>query len=252
LTPKREEVCAWTMTIDAASSATVENWRSCLDQDELAQADRFRFGKDRTAYIAAHWLVRNALAIAGGLPPACWRFVRGQYGKPKVDPALDRPGLQFNLSHSQGLVACAVTVGTAIGIDVEMTSRRVGLEIVERYFSPAEVAVFRATPPKQQRQMFFRLWTLKEAFVKATGEGLRRPMDSFSFSLDPISIAFHPHDPFEANKWTFFERRPTMNHALAIAIRRPPSPPVSLSVFEVVASGSGECRLSAHCTLDVG
>lgn len=249
MTPEREEVCAWTMKIEAAPKATVANWRSCLDRDELAHADRFRFDEDRTAYVAAHWLMRNALAIVGGLPPACWRFVKGRYGKPKVDPRLDRPELQFNLSHSQGLVACVAAVGTAVGIDVETTSRQVGLEIVERYFSPAEVAILHATPRSQQRQTFFRLWTLKEALIKATGEGLWRPIDSFSFSLDPITVAFRPDDPFETNRWAFFERRPTMNHALAIAIRQPPSPSMRLSIFEVVTSKTGECASFAGCAL---
>ncbi len=227
--PKAGEILVWTMQIDAAPAATVTNWRACLDDAERARADRFHFEADRITYTAAHWLLRNALAATGGLPPARWRFAREDNGKPQIDPALDRPGLQFNLSHTRGLVACAVTRDAVIGIDVEtISAERSGREIAERFFSPAECAALHAAPLVKQCQMFFRLWTLKEAFIKATGEGLRRPLDSFSFSLDPVAIAFHPGDPTEAGGWMFAEFSPTPNHALAIASRQPSTTPVRL------------------------
>jgi 4'-phosphopantetheinyl transferase len=216
----RGEVVVWTMEVDAPPPTTMAGWRSCLGAAELDQADRFHFEVDRIAYTAAHWLVRHALAATGGLPPAHWRFVNEDKGKPQIDPVLDRPRLQFSLSHSGGLVACAVTTDSAIGIDVEATSpHRAGLDVAKHHFAPDEVAFLRAAPPNDQREIFIRFWTLKEAFIKATGEGLSRPLDSFSFSLDPTSVTFHPDDPAEAASWTFAERRPTANHALAIAVR---------------------------------
>jgi 4'-phosphopantetheinyl transferase len=234
------EILVWLMEVDAPSPATVASWRSCLDAAERAQADRFYFNQDRFTYAAAHWLVRNALAAAGGLPPACWRFVREKHGKPQVDPALGQPELRFNLSHSRELVACAVGIGVTIGIDVETVSpKHAALDIAERYFSSAEVAILRATSPSRQFETFFRFWTLKEALIKATGEGLYRPLDSFSFSLDPAVVTFHPHDPDEAAKWTFLERQPTPNHALALAIRGPSVRPLSLSISRV-SIGDGQ------------
>jgi 4'-phosphopantetheinyl transferase len=226
---KRGEILVWTMRVCAVSAATVANWRLCLDQTERARSDRFVFEADRTTYIAAHWLVRNALARAGGLPPACWRFVKEANGKPQIDPMLNPSGLQFNLSHSRGLVGCAITAEAAIGFDVEAISPGLReLEFAERCFSPAEIAALYATPPNQRRRTFYRFWTLKEALIKATGEGLRRPLDSFSFSLDPTTVAFHPENQAEAEKWTFVERRPTSDHMLAIATRRPPAEPLRL------------------------
>jgi 4'-phosphopantetheinyl transferase len=210
----------WWMELGSVSAAVAARWWACLDAAERTQADRFHFEADRSTYIAAHWLVRNALASVGGLPPADWRFTAGEYGKPGIDPALGQPDLQFNLSHTRGFVACAVGFGGMIGIDVEALSRApADLDIAERYFSPSEVAILRRSTHDQQAYTFMRFWTLKEALIKTTGEGLSRALDSFSFSLDPVSITFDPADADEAANWQFIEQRPTPGHLLALAIR---------------------------------
>jgi 4'-phosphopantetheinyl transferase len=207
------------MECDSPPAAILAQWRACLDTAELAQADRFRFDEDRSAYIAAHWLLRNALASVGGLPPEDWRFVVATQGKPGIDPVLARPDLSFNLSHTRGFVACAVSFGSMIGIDVEGLSRKPDLEIADRFFSPSEIVRLRRTAQDRQHHTFLRFWTLKEALIKATGEGLHRALDSFSFSLDPVSIAFNPEDAEEAAKWSFLEQQPTAGHLLALAVR---------------------------------
>jgi 4'-phosphopantetheinyl transferase len=198
---------------------------------ELTKADRFRFDEDRATYIAAHWLLRQALTSVGGLSPEEWRFVAEPNGKPRLDCAPGPAGLEFNLSHTRAFVACAVGVGSMIGIDVETGSRTpADLDIAERFFSASEVAILRGTPAKLRAETFLRLWTLKEAFIKATGEGLTRALDTFSFSLDPVSIAFSPAHADEGGRWSFVERRPTPGHLLALAVRPlgPWSPEVSI------------------------
>jgi 4'-phosphopantetheinyl transferase len=231
---KRAEILVWWMQVDDPPATVVAQWRCSLDAAEQVRADRFHFDRDRSAYIAAHWLIRNALASVGGLPPPDWHFIAEQHGKPEIDPALGRPDLRCNLSHASGLVACAVATGATIGIDVETFSRKhAGLDLADRFFSPSEVAILRATASDRQRETFFRLWTLKEALIKATGEGLHRALDSFSFLLDPTSVRFHRADAGEAAKWTFVEHRPTPDHALALAIRQSSPQPVSLSICRV-------------------
>jgi 4'-phosphopantetheinyl transferase len=229
---KPNEIATWWMELAIPPTAdVVTQWRACLDATEQAQADRFYFDEDRWTYAAAHWLVRNALASVDGLPAADWRFIAEKRGKPRIDPALSRVELAFNLSHTTGFVACAISTGVEVGIDVESLARKpADRDIAQRFFSPPEVAILRDAAPERQRETFFRFWTLKEAFIKATGEGLSRPLDSFSFALDPVAIAFHPPDADEARQWTFFEQRPTPRHLLAIAIRRPASQPTKLSI----------------------
>jgi 4'-phosphopantetheinyl transferase len=224
------EVRVWWMDLGVSDDTVIARWRDCLDPAEQAQAARFYFRADRQAYIAAHWLVRQALASVDGLPPADWRFVVEKQGKPAVDPALNRSDLRFNLSHSRGFVACAVSSGITLGIDVEPLSRAAtGFDIAERFFSPSEVSILRAVNEDQQSTTFLRFWTLKEAFIKATGEGLYRPLESFSFSLDPVSITFDSEDVDDASSWKFFELRPTPGHLLALAIRHSEPWPLKLS-----------------------
>lgn len=234
------EIHVWLMEVDAPPPALLAEWRQCLDTDELARADRFHFERDRIIYTAAHWLLRSALAEAGGRPAAAWRFATGPHGKPRIDPALGQDMLSFNLSHTKGLVACAITLETEIGIDVElMDPRRSELDIAEHYFSPAEVELLRAMPPARQTHTFFRLWTLKEALIKTTGEGLERALDSFSFAFDPVTVAFHPHDPNEAARWTFWELEPSAHHAMALAIRQDTPQPTRLVTTFLRIGGNG-------------
>ena len=108
--PAPGEVFVWWMECVSPSPALTARWRACLDEAELAKADRFHFEVDRSTYLAAHWLLRNALTALAGLPPQSWRFTVRSHGKPDVDADLGLPGLQFNLSHTRGFVACAVSI----------------------------------------------------------------------------------------------------------------------------------------------
>ncbi len=227
------KVMVWWMKLGSATGAAIAGWQACLDSAELLQADRFYFVEDRSAYIAAHWLVRSALSSICGVPAKDWRFTE-EPGKPKIAQILNQPELQFSLSHTRGLVACAVSAGSIVGIDVENFSEISDvIDIAEQFFSTSEVEILRNATPDQQSSAFIRLWTLKEAFVKATGEGLHRAFDSFSFTLDPVSIAFDPDSADEPSHWTFVEHRPTLESQLAVAIRHPAGWPVSFTVYQL-------------------
>ena len=84
-------------------------------------------------------------------------------------------------------------------------------------------------PPTAGADAFFRLWTLKEAFIKATGEGLGRSLQSFGFALDPIAVTFPGAAVGEPDEWQFLQTRPTARHVVAAAVRRVDGPPVSFA-----------------------
>jgi 4'-phosphopantetheinyl transferase len=108
-------------------------------------------------------------------PPGAWAFEEAPGGKP-VLAAHDASALSFNLSHTHGFVACAVTLGTEVGIDVENVDRNLRVqEIAERYFAPDELSDLAACPPDARAKRFFDFWTLKEAYLKAIGVGLSHP-----------------------------------------------------------------------------
>ena len=92
----------------------------------------------------------------------------------------------FNLSHSHGLAVIAVGAGREVGIDVELLRPEfAGEDIAKRYFSAREVRELAQLPVGSRTEGFFRCWTRKEAYIKARGEGLHVPLDSFSVSLSP-------------------------------------------------------------------
>src|SRR5437773_10842015 len=117
------EAHVWYMVLDHVPLDAYHHWSDLLDDAERAAAARFYHDIDRQQYIAAHALLRTMLFRCTGLSPSAWRFVTGAKGKPAVHPDIPHPRLQFNLSHTRGAVACAVTLDHPIGIDVENIKR---------------------------------------------------------------------------------------------------------------------------------
>ena len=108
------------------------------------------------------------------------------HGKPALRRPANHADLRFNLSHSKGLVLYAVANGREVGVDVEQIRRVADFErITEQYFSLAERTELGTLRPERKLDGFFGLWTLKEAYVKARGQGLAVPLHDFSVSLQP-------------------------------------------------------------------
>src|SRR3954471_1780395 len=193
-----------------------------LSPEEKARAGRFVLERHREQYVLAHGLVRMALSrCAPDVEPQAWTFVADRYGRPFVaGPATAAP-VHFSLTHTDGCVACAISPSELIGIDVESTARECSpLAIAEFTFSPAETAALRAAPPADQKRRFFDYWTLKEAYVKARGTGLHRPLTHFSILIESqqeIAIAFHDESVGDPARWRFKTYAPSAQHRLAVA-----------------------------------
>lgn len=205
-----------------------------LSDDEKRRADGFRFETDQRSYIAAHALVRAVLSEYIPVSPAAWGFERTLMGKPAVaSPAEGRP-LRFNLSHSAGMAACAVTRIGEVGVDVETIHHRDFLKIARRFFAPEEVAQLEPLPADRQTEVFFRFWTLKEAYIKARGLGLSLDLAGFFFPdiMQPdISIGFREDFQDDPGLWTFHRHEPDAEHQIAVALRCPRDRPLAFRVF---------------------
>lgn len=192
-----------------------------LDAGERARHDRLLFERNRIEFLATRFLARTVLSLYAPVEPGAWSFRAGPHGKPEIAAHQDLLWLRFNLSNTSGLVALAVARDLEIGLDVEDTTRDVEiLDLADRFFAPDEAAALRALPPDAQRGRFFRLWTLKESYLKARGAGLSLPLGLFSFAFDAaggVTLAFRPGLDDRAERWRFFESRPTPTHALAFA-----------------------------------
>ena len=157
----------------------------CLDEAECKRAATFRFAESRVLYQAAHAFLRQVLSNYAPLPPQAWRFNTNTYGKPYIaNPNYQY--LQFNLSHTQGLIACVVTNHLSVGIDVELSRTLEDLHPMAEYsFSAAEAQeVLAICDPHQQQQRFFTYWTLKEACLKAWGTGFSVSPQHFTVGQD--------------------------------------------------------------------
>jgi 4'-phosphopantetheinyl transferase len=157
-----------------------------LDGQERARAAAFAFSADCAHYTAAHGLVRHLLAGYLGIRPAEVIYGYGRHGKPHLVMAGAPAALRFNLSHSAHLCLCAVALGREVGVDIErIRVDRDHRGIADRYLSPTERAAIRALPAEQLVRAFYEYWTRKEAHLKATGDGLRVPLDSFDVPVIP-------------------------------------------------------------------
>lgn len=209
-----------------ADPATVEEAEAALlDDEERTRMGRFLFERDRRLYLAAHALVRRTLSRHADVEPAAWRFTTEAGGRPVIAGPAVGPAMRFNLSHCRGLVACAVARDREIGVDVELVAE-VPEGLVDRICAPAEAAALRALPPAAQPERFFTLWTLKEAYVKARGQGLALPVECAVFELGAgDSLRFEPDPALEddGEAWMFVRLRPTPSHCAAICVSRPPA-----------------------------
>ena len=166
------------------------NLKQVLSADEHARAERFYFQKDRERFMVARGLLRTVLGRYLNQEPSQLRFCYSPYGKPALATGSGRNTLRFNVSHSHGLALYAITCGRELGVDVELIRPELpDEEIAERFFSFQEVSGLRALPPNMRLEAFFNCWTLKEAYIKARGEGLSLPLDQFDVALVPGEAA---------------------------------------------------------------
>lgn len=209
---------------DDAPPDTVERLWLLMTEGERARCLRLVRDVDRRSFAITRALVRRSLSRYGPTAPADWRFVTNQHQCPFVEPAqAGTPPLQFNVSHTSGLVALAVTRGHRVGVDVERVSRVVDLAVADRHFAPAEVRDLRGLPAEDQPVAFFDYWTLKEAYIKARGMGLALPLGAFAFTVQPPlapAIAFEPGFDDRPSRWQFWQAWPTPQHRLSLAIER--------------------------------
>jgi 4'-phosphopantetheinyl transferase len=183
-----DEVHVWHARLDQLAEQQPE-LDELLSEEERVRANRYCFLADRNRFILARGILRSLLAAYTGSSAAEIDFIYAGAGKPGLDRPADT-GLQFNLSHSHGFAAYAFARGRRLGIDVELVrAMRDADAIVERYFSPQELAAYRALPVDARQRGFFNGWVRKEAFVKALGAGLGHPLSEFSVSLAPSEPA---------------------------------------------------------------
>jgi 4'-phosphopantetheinyl transferase len=227
---------------ELADRARRDHYLAILSPGEKRRMARLLSQPKQDLFLLAHGLLRTELSRYTGfqsptpiaqspksdcpvVDPAAWRFKTAAHGRPEI--AAPKSPLRFNLSHTQGLAACAVTNGCDVGIDVENITRKHSPRLAERVFSRRELKTLRGLPAGEQARRFFELWTLKEAYLKARGLGLMIPLKTFSFYRDDrdeagewrIEFRGAPDQSwFDRRRWTFRSWRIGVLHQAALAV----------------------------------
>ncbi len=200
---------------------------SLLDESERARRNSFRFEDDAHHYRVAHALVRAVLSRYAGCDPAELRFQQAGHGKPVLVAPRVVPELEFNLTHTKGLVACGIA-RRPIGVDAEPSGRQFDEAVARRVLQPGEIERLNRFPAEARRREFLRYWTLKEACMKATGLGFRLEPRGFAMEWPgkgeegPI-VRFGPKQIAWEGRWAFKEAPgASRTHLLSVAVRDTP------------------------------
>jgi 4'-phosphopantetheinyl transferase len=217
-----DEVQLWRVDLGAVG-ADESRWQKVLSSDESTRASRFHFTRDRQRFVAARALLRTILAGYLATDPSSLSFAYSKKDKPSLGRAHAGSDVMFNVSHSGEIALLAFTRRREIGVDVEQVRRDFDVEaIARRFFSAHEQEQLAGLPNHEKFEAFFRCWTRKEAYIKATGEGLSLPLHQFDVSIAPEDrdalLSTRP-DSSEAALWSLGEIPAGPGYVAALCVR---------------------------------
>lgn len=201
-----------------------------MSSAERERAQKFVRGKE--SHIASRWLQRKVLARYAGVAPEAVEFLRTDKGK----PYLPQSDIHFSLSHSGHWALLAVGKTGLIGLDIEaVNTARDLIGIAESYYHPHEFARVQTLSGVAQSDYFYRLWTLKEAFFKATGTGISAGLEKISFDLadDDISVQIAAVLNENGDEWQFHQWTLGAQNYCALACKR--RHPLKVSWFDALS-----------------
>lgn len=240
LVASERNIDVWLAYYDEIVDARLHSqYRELLTDEERRKEFRFYFADDQRRYLVTRALVRTVLSRYLAIAPADWRFSSNPYGRPEIaNVAREECGLCFNISHTRGLIALAVTKHRELGVDVEnVAARQVSIDIADRFFAPIEVAELYRVPQQRLQDRFFEYWTFKESYIKARGMGLSIPLGQFSFHYPHervVHFVIQPELGDDASRWRFWQYRPTAEHLLAICAERREDESPTVTIRKVV------------------
>ncbi|MFT4926145.1 MAG: 4'-phosphopantetheinyl transferase [Phenylobacterium sp.] len=231
---------------EIASQPLLAAYDQLMSESERKKQQRFSSAKSRHDALITRAFVRTVLSkyapLAQPVLPAQWLFTSTNKGKPEIANA--PIPLLFNLSHTQGLIVCAVALTIDIGVDVEYLPRKnATMKIAEHKFSATEIAELKSQPEANQHRRFFDYWTLKESYIKAVGDGLSIPLDQFSFDIvdeHTIGLFIDQRRNDDASQWQSWLLQGSVDHRIALSIKDSRRQPFQLRYFQTVPLVSSE------------
>jgi len=216
------QVHLWRSSLDLPITI-IKQLANILSEDEIAKADRFRFPQHRRRYIAARGILRQLLGKYLQISPNNIKFKYGDRGKPSLTKSISSSSLEFNISHSQDYALYGFAYNHPIGVDIEnLRTMQDAAQIAQRFFSPQEFELVNCLSGEQQQRVFFKLWTAKEAYLKAIGTGLAGSLASIDITFDNSEIPYLKSiqgDTTAIVPWSMYPCIPALGYVGAIAIK---------------------------------
>jgi 4'-phosphopantetheinyl transferase len=226
------EVHVWRAGLDA-TRGRLAGLRRTLSADELARAARYRAPQDRDRFVAARGTLRAILGRYLGLAPAELLFrypcACGRPGcaierrKPILDAACGDETITFSVSHADGLALYAIGRDRPVGVDLERVRADLSpIDLAGGVLTPRERAALAGLSAGRQQRAFFRLWTAKEAYLKARGLGFSLPPECVEVALKGtagLALRSVDGDEAEAARWTLRALAPAPGYTGALAVR---------------------------------
>ncbi len=217
----KNNVHVWAFRLELQPAALA--WLTCsLCAEECERAARFRFDHHRNRFIVGRSVLRRILGHYLDCDPAVIEFAYGPHGKPVIAGPLNGSELHFNLAHSEGIALVGITRAGLIGVDIEqIRSLKDADELVARFFSPRENEAYQRLPAEQKPTAFFNLWTRKEAWLKATGDGIAQYLNRVEVSFlpeTPARLLSLPGDFQPEITWSLHELAPSAGFAAAMSV----------------------------------
>ncbi|GBF81467.1 4-phosphopantetheinyl transferase [Aphanothece sacrum FPU1] len=204
-----------------SSDQEIKTLFNILNEEEQTKAKRFVLAQHQRRFIVARTTLKIILSNYLKIAPNQIKFEYSSRGKPTLIKDINPNKLEFNVSHSEELALYGITRDRLIGVDVEYNSPIPDAEqLAKRFFCPQEYEIIRPLTSPEKEQTFFQLWTAKEAYLKATGEGISGGLDQIFVSLKtkPKFLAL-PHSGKPLTDWTLFTLTPQTGYLASVVVQ---------------------------------
>lgn len=228
----------WMLDLRTVPDARLEDYQKLLSEEELARLEHYRAPGLRRAQLITRAAVRFCLSqYSESVSPAKWQIEIPENGKPQLRQPAPLP-MSFNLSHSGDWVVIAMTVDTAIGVDIQQQrAHHSVMDLARRYFHANEVTALECREGRNQKELFFRLWTLKESYFKARGSGIATGLDKVRFQIDNNGLITADIDSQledHGEDWQFHHYHLGTDYCLSLALQQPRVQSASPSFYKVI------------------
>jgi 4'-phosphopantetheinyl transferase len=235
-----DDVDVWFLRVPDAVASPVAGDDLMLSTEERVRAAAFYRAEDRLRFETGRIVLRRLLGGYLSSDPRTLRIDAATGQKPRIAEPAGAAPIEFNLTHTPGLLAWVFAIGRPVGVDAEQIDRMRSFDTLPAgYFSQAEAGRLAGTHGRERHRRLSEHWTLKEAFAKAIGSGLTVDVSRFSFDIQPdLSCRCDDTGAVDVTSWEFRLLRPTADHTAAVCAAARPGAPQRFRIHEIVPKAS--------------